>query len=161
MDWHWEVVGATLTALLAGGVALLASERARPRPLPDAARWPLLAASVGLTAFALVSLVGNQALFAGREALARRDWRGAAEHGRRAESLLVWSFEPHVVLGDAAAGSGERTTALDEYREAAAVDGQNWAVWLRLAQVARGSERRAAYERVHELNPRERDLPGE
>ena len=161
MDWHWEVVGVTLTALLAAGVVLLASERARPRPLPDAVRWPLLAASVGLTAFALVSLVGNQALFAGREALIRRDWRGAAEHARRAESLLVWSFEPQVVLGDAAARSGERAVALDAYREAVTVDARNWAVWVRLAQVARGKERRAAYERVHELNPRERDLPGE
>jgi hypothetical protein len=161
MDWHWEVVGVTLVALLAAGVALLASERGRPHPLSETARWPLLAASVGLTGFALVSLVGNQALFAGRDALARRDWQGAAEHARRAESLLVWSFEPQIVLGDAAARSGERRAALDAYRDAAAGDGQNWTVWLRLAQVARGSERRAAYKRVHELNPRERDLPGE
>ncbi|MEX2613595.1 MAG: O-antigen ligase family protein [Gaiellaceae bacterium] len=161
MDWHWEVVGVSLTALLAGGVALLASERGRPWPLPDAARWPLLAATIGLTGFALISVVGNQALFAGREALARRDWGAAAEHARRAESLLIWSFEPQVVLGDAAARSGDRPAALDAYRNAAAADGRNWAVWLRLAQVARGQERRAAYERVHELNPRERDLPGE
>lgn len=161
MDWHWEIVGVSLTALLAGGVALLASERGRPWPLPDAARWPLLVATIGLTGFALISVVGNQALFAGREALARRDWGAAAEHARRAESLLIWSFEPQVVLGDAAARSGDRPAALDAYRNAAAADGRNWAVWLRLAQVARGQERRAAYERVHELNPRERDLPGE
>ena len=161
MDWHWEVVGVTLVALLAGGVALLASERGRLRPLSEASRWPLVAVSVALTAIALVSLVGNQALFAGREALARGDWREAAEHARRAESLLVWSFEPHVVLGDAAAGSGDRALALEAYRDATAIDGRNWAVWLRLAQVARGNERRAAYRRVHELNPRERELPGE
>lgn len=160
MDWHWEMVGVTLTALLAGGVALLASERRRPVALPAAVRWPLLCVSIALTVFALVSLVGNQALFAGREALARRDWQSAAEHGRRAQSLLVWSYEPELVLGDAAAGGGDRAVALGAYRDAAATDRQNWIVWLRLAQVARGAEREAAYVRVRRLNPRERDLPG-
>ena len=33
--------------------------------------------------------------------------------------------------------------------------------WLRLAQVASGSERTHAYARVHELNPLEEALPGE
>lgn len=161
VDWHWEIVGVTLVALLAGGVALLASERLRVRTLPETLRWPLLAASVALTAFAVISLVGNQALFAAKEAVARHDWEAAVEHGRRAESLLVWSFEPHVVLGDAAAGRGDRAGALDAYREAVEVDGRNWVVWLRFAQVARGTERRAAYDRVRELNPREPRLPGE
>jgi hypothetical protein len=161
IDWHWEVVGVTLTALLAGGVAMLAAERGSARPLPEFARRPLLPLSVGLTALALVSLVGNQALFAGREALARKEWKEAAEHARRAETLLPWSFEPHVVLGDAAAGRGDRQRALLEYREAVDADRLNWAAWLRRAQVARGAEQLASYARVHELNPRERYLPGE
>jgi hypothetical protein len=162
LDWDWEMVGVTVFALLAGGVALLAAERSEPGPaLPDAARWPLLAASVALTALAVVSLVGNQALFAGREALAREEWSDANRHARRAETLLPWSFEPHVVLGDAAAGLGDRQRALQQYRQAVETDRRNWVSWLLLGQVARGAERRAAYERVHELNPRERDLPGE
>jgi hypothetical protein len=161
MDWHWEVVGVTVAALLAGGVALLAAERNEVHPLPNTARWPLLAGSVALTVCALVSLVGNQALFAGRTAVAREEWEEAREHARWAETLLPWSFEPHVVLGDAAAGAGDRKRALEEYRQAVEVDSRNWTAWLRLGQVARGAERRAAYERVHELNPRERDLPGE
>jgi O-antigen ligase len=161
LDWHWEIVGVTVLALLSGGVALLAAERRVPRPLPAAARMPLLAAAFGLTVFALVSLVGNQALFAGREAVARKEWRQADEHARRAEILLPWSFEPHIVLGDAAAGLGSRQRALEKYRSAVRADGRNWVAWLRLGQVARGRERRAAYERVHRLNPLERDLPGE
>jgi tetratricopeptide (TPR) repeat protein len=161
VDWDWEVVGVTLIGLLAGSVALLAAERGAVRALPDRARWPLLAVAVGLTMFALVSLVGNQALFAGSEAVAREEWSDAAKHARHAERLLPWSFEPHIVLGDAAAGLGDRQRALEEYRQAVEADGSNWIAWLRLAQVARGAERRAAYERVHELNPRERDLPGE
>jgi O-Antigen ligase len=160
-DWDWEVVGITVLALLAGGVALLAAERGIPRPLPDAARLPLLAGAVVLTGFALVSLVGNQALFAGREALAREEWDKANDHGHRAELLLPWSFEPHIVRGDAAARSGDRVRALEQYRRAVDIDPRNWVAWHRLGQVARGAERLAAYRRVHELNPREEDLPGE
>lgn len=71
------------------------------------------------------------------------------------------AFEPDLVLGDAYAGLGDRRGALRAYRDAVATDGRNWVAWLRLAQVARGPERARAYERVHELNPREGALPGE
>lgn len=110
---------------------------------------------------AVVSLVGNQALFAGREALARDDWSEARADAKRARSLLPWSYEPSVVLGDAYAGLGDREAALRAYRDAVARDGRKWAAWLRLAQVARGDERRDAYARVRKLNPREGALPGE
>jgi O-Antigen ligase len=153
LDWHWEMVGVTLTALLAGGVALLAVEPGRAMALPELGRRLLLVPAVGLTLFAVVSLVGNQALFAGREAVARGERRAAEEHGRRAEALLPWSVEPELVLGDAAAGAGDTATALEEYRDAAAKDGSNWLVWSRIAQFASGVEQRAASARVRELNP--------
>jgi tetratricopeptide (TPR) repeat protein len=108
-----------------------------------------------------VSLVGNQALLAGKEALARKDWTSAAEHGRRAQALLIWSHEPDLALGDAAAGLGDREGALGAYRDAVKTDPRNWVAWLRLAQVARGAERVAAYATVRKLNPLEEDLPGE
>jgi tetratricopeptide (TPR) repeat protein len=161
LDWHWEMVGVTVPALLAGGVMLLASERRRPRPPLRLVSRLVLTGSVVLTALALVSLVGNQALFAAEEALARNESGKAMHHARRARSLLPWSFEPHLVLGDAAAQRGQRGRALQEYRRAVDMDRQNWVLWLRLGQVARGAERRRAYERVHQLNPRERDLPGQ
>jgi hypothetical protein len=160
-DWHWEMVGVTITALLAGGAGLVASERGAPRRLGLRVRGGLVAAGVLLSIFATWSLVGNQALFAARDALGRKDWSAARDHGRRARALLFWSYEPDVVLGDAAAGSGDREGALHAYRDAVAADPNNWVTWLRLAQVARGSERAAAYDRVRELNPREESLPGE
>jgi O-antigen ligase len=160
-DWHWEMVGVTLTALLVGGAGLVASERGARRDLGRRARGPLIAASVLLSVFAVWSLVGNQALFAARDALGREDWSAAGDDGRRARALLFWSYEPDLVLGDAAAGSGDREGALRAYRDAVADDPNNWVAWLRLAQVARGSERAAAYDRVRELNPREKGLPGE
>jgi tetratricopeptide (TPR) repeat protein len=104
--------------------------------------------------------VGNQALFAGQEAVRRKDWVDARDDGRRAQALLFWSAEPDLVLGDAAAGLGDRTSALESYRDAVAADPESWVAWLRLAQVARGAERADAYRRVRELNPREEGLPG-
>jgi O-antigen ligase len=160
-DWHWEMVGVTLTALLVGGAGLVASEQGARRGLGRRACGPLIAASVLLSVFAVWSLVGNQALFAARDALDREDWSAAGDGGRRARALLFWSYEPDLVLGDAAAGSGDREGALRAYRDAVADDPNNWVAWLRLAQVARGTERAAAYDRVRELNPREEGLPGE
>jgi hypothetical protein len=161
VDWHWEMVGVTLTALLAGAVGVLAAERGGPSRLGPAARPVLIVATVVLSVCAVWSLVGNQALFAGRDELARKDWVGAREDARRARRLLFWSAEPALVLGDAAAGLGDRHEALREYRDAVATDPQSWVAWLRIAQVARGPERAEAFRRVRQLNPREEGLPGE
>lgn len=78
-DWHWEVVGVTLTALLAGSAGLLASESMTPRLLRSRPRGALVGLAVALSVLAVWSLVGNQALFAGREALAREDWTAAKD----------------------------------------------------------------------------------
>jgi O-antigen ligase len=161
LDWHWEMVGVTLTALLAGAVGIVSAERGAPGPLRSPARPLLVTACVALSICAVWSLVGNQALFAGRDALARKDWVDAREHGRRAQKLLFWSAEPALVLGDAAAGLGDRREALREYRDAVVTDPNSWVAWLRVAQVARGLERAEAYRRVRQLNPREEGLPGE
>lgn len=161
VDWHWEMVGVTLTALLVGAVGLVTAERGTSVRLGGPARPALIAACVALSVCAVWSLVGNQALFAGREALARKDWADARDHARRARALLFWSAEPELVLGDAAAGLGDRPGALRAYRDAVASDPRNWVAWLRVAQVARGRERADAYRRVRQLNPREEGLPGE
>ena len=160
-DWHWEMVGVTLTALLAGAGGLLASDRHSTPKLLGGSRLALIGMTGVLSVFAVWSLVGNQALFAGREALAREEWSDARQHARRAQALLPWSDEPKLVLGDAAAGLGDREGALRSYRDAVATDPRNWVAWLHLAQVARGTERTAAYDRVRELNPLEEGLPGD
>jgi O-antigen ligase len=161
VDWHWEMVGVTLTALLVGAVGVVAAERRAPSRLRAPARPMLIVACVVLSVCAVWSLVGNQALFAGRDALARKDWVEARDNARRAQTLLFWSAEPELVLGDAAAGLGDRHGALQEYRDAVATDPRSWVAWLRVAQVARGPERGEAYRRVRQLNPREEGLPGE
>ena len=158
LDWHWEMVGPTSTALLVGSVALLSAER-RSRPSFTAgSRLALVGVTGSLSILAVVSLVGNQALFAGRDAVERGDGAAALDHARRAQALLPWSHEPELVLGDARARLGDRAGALAAYREAVAEDGESWVAWFRLARVARGAERAAAYDRVRELNPREEGL---
>ena len=161
LDWHWEMVGVTLTALLAGSAGLLAAERRSLGTLRGPARVALATLTLLVSVLAVWSLVGNQALFAGREAVAREDWSDARDHARRAQALLLWSHEPELVLGNAAAGLGDRNGVLRAYREAVATDPRNWVAWFRLAQVARGAERRAAYDRVRRLNPLEEGLPDE
>ena len=94
-DWHWEMVGVTLTALLAGGAGLVASERRTRRAASDCERAGRSSQQeCCLSVFAIWSLVGNQALFAARDAVARKDWSAADEHGRRARALLFWSSSP-------------------------------------------------------------------
>jgi O-Antigen ligase len=161
LDWHWEMVGLTTTALLAGSVCLVAVERHRRGILLSGTRLALFGVTGALSMIAVWSLVGNQALFAAREALARKEWSEARKDARRAQVMLVWSAEPDIVLGDADAGLGDREGALRAYRDAVEKDPRNWIAWLRVAQVARGAESDAAYDRVRELNPREEGLPGE
>ena len=161
LDWHWEMVGLSMTAFLLGGVGLVDAERLPRGRLQDGSRLAVVGVTATLSVLAVWSLVGNQALFAGRDAIERRDWVEARDHARRAQALLVWSHEPDLVRGDAAAGLGDREGALRARREAVEKDPRNWLAWLRLAQVARGAESDAAYDRVRELNPRVEGLPGE
>ena len=161
LDWHWEMVGLTATALLVGAVGLAAVERRRYELIRAGGRLSLIGVGATLSVLAAWSLVGNQALFAGRDAIARKDWTTARSDGRRARALLLWSHEPDFVLADAAAGRGDRQGALDAYRVAVDKDPRDWVAWYRLAQVARGAERDAAYDRVRELNPLVEGVPGQ
>ena len=161
LDWHWEMVGLTTTALLVGSAGLLAAERRSCGTLLSGTRLALVGVTGALSVFAVWSLVGNQALFAGRDAVEGKEWNEARSHARRAQALLLWSHEPDVVLGDAATGLRDREAALREFRQAVDEDPRNWVTWLRLARVARGAEKAAAYDRVRKLNPLEEGLPGE
>ena len=107
----WEMVGLTSTALLVGSACLLWAERVSRGGLLAGTRLALVGLTGVASVFAVWSLVGNQALFAGLDAVGRENWREARDDGRRASALLVWSHEPDFVLGDAAAGLGDRESA--------------------------------------------------
>ena len=74
LDWHWEMVGLTMSALLAGSVCLVATERRSRGTLPAGSRLAIFGVTGTLSVLAVWSLVGNQALFAGRDAVERKDW---------------------------------------------------------------------------------------
>jgi O-antigen ligase len=160
LDWHWEMIGLTTTALLAGAVGLVSADRRSRGSLHDGSRLALLGVTATLSVFAVWSLVGNQALHAARDSLERKEWSEARDHALRAQALLSWSAEPDIALGDARAGLGDREGALRAYRAAVDADPRDWIAWLRIARVARGAESDAAYDRVRELNPRGTGEPG-
>jgi O-antigen ligase/polysaccharide polymerase Wzy-like membrane protein len=159
LDWHWEMVALTTTAFLIGGVGLVSAERRANHSIGAGGRLALVGISATLSVLAVWSLVGNQALFAGRDAITRKDWSEARSDARRARALLFWSHEPDFVLADAAAGLGDREATLKAYRDAVDKDPNNWFAWIRLARVAHGAERADAYHRVHELNPLVEGVP--
>jgi O-antigen ligase len=160
-DWHWEMVGLTATAFLVGSACLVSAERRVQGHLLPGSRLALVGVTSTLSVLAVWSLVGNQALFAARDAIERKELTDARDHARRAQALLFWSHEPDLVRGDAAARLGDREGAVRARRDAVEKDPRNWLAWLLLAQVERGAERDAALDRVRELNPRVEGLPGD
>ena len=107
------------------------------------------------------SLVGNQALFAGREAVARKEWAEARHDARRAQALLLWSpsrTSCSAMLPRASATARARCARIATRSRRIRATGLHGSA---LAQVARGAESDAAYDRVRELNPLEEGLPGE
>jgi tetratricopeptide (TPR) repeat protein len=160
LDWHWEMVALTTTALLAGAVGLVAAERREGGPLLPGSRLAIVGVTATLSVFAVWSLVGNQALAAAEDAVEHKQWSEARDHARRARALLVWSHEPEFALGDAYAGLGDRERALEALRDAAESDPRNWIAWYRVALIERGAEKDAALNRVRELDPLFEGLPG-
>ena len=123
-DWHWEMVGVTHDrASRRSSRALVAAERGRA---PSSSGGALVRRrsrqGLRLSVFAVWSLVGNQALFAGREALARRDWAAAREHGRRAEACSFWSAEPESSSATPLPGSVTARQHCRSYRKATTID---------------------------------------
>ncbi|MQA76558.1 MAG: tetratricopeptide repeat protein, partial [Solirubrobacterales bacterium] len=152
VDWHWEVPGVTVAALLCA-VALLAWAREPTPPLSRLDRRVGLALAIPLTAVALVAHVGNRALAASSEATANGEpERGAAE-ARRARAWAPWSHEPWQLLGQARLARNRDEEARLALRRALARDPDNWSIWYDLAIVSRGEERARALAQVKRLNP--------
>jgi hypothetical protein len=90
VDWHWEMVGLTVTALIAGSVGMLAVERARaPRGLTGTPNGVLVVASIALS-IAAVWASWATGLFGDRRLSPARTGPPAVQDGRRARpSVLV------------------------------------------------------------------------
>ena len=154
LDWHWEMVGLTTTALLAGSVGLVSAERRSRGTLHDGTPCGARRGHGDPQRARGLEPRREPGALRGARSLARKEWSEARDHARRAQALS------HLVDGAGhrarrrAAGLGDREGALRAYRDAVDADPRDWIAWLRIAQVARGAESDAAYDRVRELNPR-------
>lgn len=155
VDWDWELLGVTLTALLVG-VALVASARAKGVPR-HVHRWMVLAAAMMLTAPALNGVLAYVSLASAREALSDLQLVQAAEDARSARRFAPWASAPWEILGDALA-QDDPAGARNAYREALERDGSSWELWLALAAISSEEEQRLALARAARLNPLSGDV---
>jgi predicted Zn-dependent protease len=113
---------------------------------------------LSLSAFAMASLVGHQAIERGRDRLAAGAYQDALTDARLAERLLPWSAEPPAIVGAAELRLGSLEAGRAALRRSAAKDPADWVSWYRLAVGSSGVERQRALARARTLNPREQLL---
>ena len=152
IDWDWELPAVTLAALLCAG-AILHTDRGTSRPLSEGPRTALVAMTVGLGVFAVVSLTSNSAMSASADAIARSDRARAKEEARKAERWAPWSSRPWQLLGQVERAQGDAATARAHFREALERNSQDWELWVALAGSTQGQERRRALAAAALLNP--------
>ena len=149
LDWDWEQAALGLAAL-AAAAAVLSSGRSRARPVP---RAPALTVIGVLAAVAAVALAGNASVARSAAAAADADWDGSARWARRAASAAPWAAEPWYRLAIAQEAQGRRAEARTSLRTAVERDPGDPDLWVALARLSDGAERRAALERAARLNP--------
>jgi hypothetical protein len=155
-DWHWELAGVTLCAVLCGGAAL-----AVRREPGGPGRWSLvpLVAAMALLVLSLGGVAERLALSSSAHAANSGHFARAATDARRARWLAPWSADAWKALGLAQRLSGDRRAAVASYRKAASLDPYGEDRWLDLAVVATGRTRSAALARAHALNPLDSRVP--
>lgn len=146
IDWDWEQAALVLAALAAAAAVL----DGRAVGLP---RAPALAVTAALGAVATFALVGNAAVARSAHAAARAEWDASARWARVGSDAARWAAEPWLRLAEAQRAQGDVGGARRSLREALERDPADPELWVRLARVTRGSERRAAVERAARLNP--------
>jgi hypothetical protein len=147
VDWDLEQTAVALAGL-ACGAALLTTQEARRRRLRAG---PALAALVAVAA--LAGWLGN--VFESRAAAALRagDAVAAAQEARRAARLAPWASEPWRLRGEAQRAAGDGDAAARSFREGLERDAGDPELWVALARVAQGEERRRALAGARRLNP--------
>jgi O-antigen ligase len=153
-EWDWELPAITLAALFIASALLLASRRRGDRRRLTG--WPravMLGGALTLVGFAVVALVGNNAVSASAHA-AQLSRAGTAEsQARKAIHWMPWSSTPWERLADAQLLRGETKAAAHSLRRAIAKEPQNWYLWYRLGLVTSGRAQQHALAVASRLNP--------
>jgi O-antigen ligase len=158
IDWDWEMPAVTVAALACGVALLLAARGTGERRLGTAPRIVGAAAAALLGSVALLGLVGNRAELASANALDAEQLHSAADEAQQARRWEPWSGTPWRLLGESQLQAGDVDRARSSFLRGIDEDPGDWELWLDLALVSRGAERRAALDRVAELNPHSSEL---
>lgn len=148
VDWDLELT-AVAAAGLACGAYLLASSAGRRNRVP--ARAAVGAVAVGFLAAAV--LPGNLLVERARDTLRSGSALRAERDAAAAARLAPWSAEAWRLRGEAFRALGAVDSAAACFRRGLEKDEGEFELWLALARVAEGEERRRALERARRLNP--------
>jgi O-Antigen ligase len=160
VDWDWEIPAVVLLALLTGvGLLALGRDRTSPRVGLAAGVAVALLVLVPVAGFSLYTLIGNRRLSAAGAAIGRGDWQQARSEARASVDWSPWAASPWHALAAADAALGRRAQAVRDMREAVKAAPRDWTLWIDLGNVSTGAERRQAYARARQLNPREAGIP--
>jgi hypothetical protein len=149
IDWDWEQA-ALGVASLAAAAAVLSAARMSARPVP---RSPALAVTAVLAVAAAVALAGNAMVARSAAAVADSDWDTGDRWARRATSAAPWAAEPWRLLATTQEARGDVAQARESLRAALDRDPGDADLWVALARLTSGAERRAALDRAARLNP--------
>ena len=152
VEWDWELTGVTLTAFLAGAIALVALRSPRTTTrlgVPLRIGLGTLVTVVALAAGA--GYVGSKALEQSQDALDRGDSSSALHSSDIARRWAPWSPYPLTVRGEAFLGLGKVTDARAAFQSAVDKDPGYWRGWLGLAVVSSGAQRQADLDHASEL----------
>jgi O-antigen ligase len=158
IDWDWEMPAVTLAALACGIALLLAARGTGERQLGTAPRIVGATAAALLGSVALLGFVGNRAELASANALDAEQLHSAADEAQQARRWEPWSGTPWRLLGESQLQAGDVDRARSSFLRGIDEDRGDWELWLDVALVSRGAERRAALDRVAELNPHSSEL---